>query len=137
MLTAARLDADGDEIPPNEEEELERQRTSYRVRAQQRARQHLTPNQVDSARSLARLDGPRDMHGSVIDSTRTVPDVRRQQPLLANYTPAGAEVKDPYVNPLPMPLESMVMTADSIDSPGEEDIFIDIVFPKNACIAGR
>jgi hypothetical protein len=74
------------------------------------------------------------MHGSVIDSTRTVPDVRRQQPSAPVYIPVSVEVKDLYVNPLPMPLESMVMTTDI---QREEDVFIDIVFPKNACITGR
>ncbi|PFH54722.1 hypothetical protein AMATHDRAFT_264 [Amanita thiersii Skay4041] len=122
-LPTARLDADGDEIPMDEEEELERMRTEYRLRAQDRIRQlteitqaprfysevMLTDSPVDDtispSRSFLQFRSNHDFrssYGSVGDSIACIGD--RVGKMQASNKPV-----QPYrPNPLPMPLGAMV-----------------------------
>ncbi|KDR85263.1 hypothetical protein GALMADRAFT_234020 [Galerina marginata CBS 339.88] len=129
----ARLDPDGDEISSNEEEELERSRTEYRLRALHRARQ-IAAAQNNDMRSeypyggLYRdYNGQRTLYGSVLDSTMTVQGRRHFSNLdEGNSIPL-------HVDPLPMPLVSMVTTPEC----PPDDIYVEIDVPKLACLAGR
>lgn len=129
----ARLDPDGNEIPPSEEEELERSRTEYRIRALHRAREHA--NRSDETNEhLSRMYQPngiqRVAYGSVMDATLNVQDRRHHQ-----SDPAHRDDQVPfYVDPLPMPLSSMVMKPEKTE---QSEPFVDIVVPKHACLAGR
>ncbi|PPQ98919.1 hypothetical protein CVT24_003550 [Panaeolus cyanescens] len=123
----ARLDSDGIEIPQNEEEELERSRTEYRLRALQRARE-------DGARSMyadalgGHYHAP---YGSVMDAALNIqgPSGRSS----SHTTQDEYRPRCPfYVDPLPMPLASMEMKPEKVD-----DLYVDIVLSKKACFAGR
>ncbi|KAF8912924.1 hypothetical protein CPB84DRAFT_1759882 [Gymnopilus junonius] len=121
----ARLDPDGNEIPENEEEELERSRTQYRLRALQQTRQ--------SGRASGGLfqdfSRQRSMYGSVLDATLHVQEERqRSVPAHSNDSTRL------YVDPLPIPLAAMVLDPET---PQQNDIGVDVVIPHYACIAGR
>ncbi|KAF8167838.1 hypothetical protein B0H34DRAFT_683273 [Crassisporium funariophilum] len=135
----ARLDADGNEIPPNEEEELERSRTEYRVRALQRSRE-LTAT-THPSRMPPYVQGPsghhppRNTYGSVMDSTLNVQYLRQPASLPQPQPQHQHQTFTPlYVDPLPMPLASMVMTPKKME---QEDLYVDIFVPGYACLAGR
>ena len=129
----ARLDPDGNEIPPSEEEELERSRTEYRIRALHRAREHASRSD-DSNEHRSRIyqyNGvQRVAYGSVMDATLNIQDRRRQQ----SEFPHRDEQVPFYVDPLPMPLSSMVMKPEMIE---QNEHCVDIIVPRHACLAGR
>ncbi|KIM47944.1 hypothetical protein M413DRAFT_22519 [Hebeloma cylindrosporum] len=122
----ARLDPDGNEIPADEEEELERSRTEYRIRALERARQYIGTTQ--SGGRIA--NNQRTHYGSVMDSTLNVPDVRQPGSSFPQFNAPRL-----YVDPLPMPLASMIMSQGIIKQ--EDDYARDIIVPTHACLAGR
>jgi len=134
-IRIARLDADGNEISVDEEDVLERSRTEYRLRAlQQRVRQSNASSQLNIARSSNVPDmisrdhnGSRRMYGSVIDSTLNVPHAPQ------HIAQSSQDEMSPfYVDPLPMPLSSMIPVPRK-----PEDIYVDIFVPKHTCLAGR
>lgn len=115
----ARLDLDGNEIPSEEEEEVERIRTEDRIRASQRA-------QVFS--SLAHL----------VDLTTPPPAPPQRQltiyqtikpPVVLRHDPSLSYPAD-FVNPLPMPLSEMV---DSGKNPKPKAKLL----PRHVVLAGR
>ncbi|CAA7259994.1 unnamed protein product [Cyclocybe aegerita] len=120
----ARLDADGNEIPYSEEEELERSRTEYRLRALRRARQQHAPSGVSN--------GVRTTHGSVMDSALNIPTVRRESSTSFPSHLSSSDSRSFHVDPLPMPLSSMV----TIDKP-KDVCHPDVIVPIHACLAGR
>ena len=130
---SARLDPDGNEIPPSEEEELERSRTEYRIRALHRAREHASRSD-DSNEHHSRMYQPngvqRVAYGSVMDATLNIQDRRRQQPEFAHRD----DQVPFYVDPLPMPLSSMVMKPELTE---QNEPCVDIIVPRDACLAGR
>ncbi|KAJ3506090.1 hypothetical protein NLJ89_g7064 [Agrocybe chaxingu] len=115
----ARLDADGNEISYSEEEELERSRTEYRLRALRRARQQHAPSGVS-------------IHGSVMDSALNIPTVRRESSTTFPSHHSSSDSRSFYVDPLPMPLSSMV----TINKPTDV-CHPDVIVPIHACLAGR
>jgi len=131
MPFSARLDLDGNEIPADEEEELERSRTEYRIRALERARQNIATTQ-SGGRTANNRTAQRTHYGSVMDSTLNIPDARR--PGSSSYFPQsnGSQL---YVDPLPMPLASMIMSQETLKQ--EDHNTRDIIVPTHACLAGR
>ncbi|KAF9535750.1 hypothetical protein CPB83DRAFT_901432 [Crepidotus variabilis] len=114
----ARLDPDGNEIPWEDEEALERMRPEYRLRAQQRARQD--PDSHASIRS------GRPFYGSITDSQLSVPNAPgRNRYSSAADTPL-------FVDPLPMPLSEMTQKEDF-----QDEFYPDVFIPVHACLAGR
>lgn len=97
----ARLDLDGDEIPQEEDDELERARTEYRMRALQRARTMGTPQSASLPESARRVG-----YGSIVDAEMNVRSTRGQkhQEEEPDYTPYTSN----WISPLPMPLDEMV-----------------------------
>jgi len=132
MATLVRLDPDGNEIPADEEEELERSRTEYRVRALERARQNIATQSSELPRSTNDQPLQRTHHGSVLDSTLNVPDARQS----GGPSPSPHTNHPPrlYVDPLPMPLASMIIPQRTRK---QEDDCADIIVPMHACLAGR
>ncbi|KAF8060997.1 hypothetical protein FPV67DRAFT_1673823 [Lyophyllum atratum] len=148
----ARLDADGNEIPSDEEEELERIRAEYRIQAQSRSRgpistrdggdrsgfhplqatttsTSLSPdeeNTITESIPRVRLNArdQRPFYGSVMDSVITVDCLRREESLPSYATPFCA-------NPLPMPIQEMVW------SPPKRKASRVVTIPKHASFAGR
>jgi hypothetical protein len=122
--TLARLDADGNEIPWDEEEELERSRTEYRLRVLQRG------HEDSNGPEILRHDG-RTFHGSVLDSMLSVPATR---PRTDQWRPATTDIQSRpfWVDPLPMPLSSMIMKEEH-----QDDCHPDVIVPRHACLAGR
>ncbi|KAF8807662.1 hypothetical protein BYT27DRAFT_7189745 [Phlegmacium glaucopus] len=129
----ARLDPDGNEIPPSEEEELERSRTEYRIRALHRAREHASRSD-EANEHLSRMYQPngiqRVAYGSVMDATLNIQDRRHRQSDIAHRD----DQVPFYVDPLPMPLSSMVIKPEKTE---QNELFVDIIVPKHACLAGR
>ncbi|GLB36543.1 hypothetical protein LshimejAT787_0308310 [Lyophyllum shimeji] len=151
----ARLDPDGNEIPSDEEEELERVRTEYRVWAQSRPRapvftrdrvaSHPGFHSLQAATTSTSLSpdedtGPPDgvprvrlsardhqpHYGSVMDSVITVDSVRKEQTL------PGPPFLAPFPpNPLPMPVEEMVWSPPKRKTPRV------VTIPRHASLAGR
>ncbi len=80
--------------------------------------------------------------GSVLDSMISVPVVPsrgqqqqhyHQQQRAGSWTPPSMDQNYPfYIDPLPMPLSSM-MKADARD----DGCYPDVIVPKHACLAGR
>jgi len=150
LFKTARLDLDGNEIPWDEEEELERSRTEYRVQALQRVRQdpnnshHSSNGPSETNRRNGRMMFP----GSVLDSMISVPVMPsrsqqqqqqhhqqhyHQQQRDGSWTPPSMNQNFPlYIDPLPMPLSSM-MKADARD----DGCYPDVIVPRHACLAGR
>lgn len=129
MAFSARLDPDGNEIPADEEEELERSRTEYRIRALERARQNIATTQ-GGGRSTNNQVSQRTHYGSVMDSTLNVPDARQSGS--SSYFPQF-NASQLYVDPLPMPLTSMIISQVK----QEHDCARDVIVPTHACLAGR
>ncbi|KAF8973802.1 hypothetical protein BDZ97DRAFT_1912260 [Flammula alnicola] len=133
----ARLDADGNEIPPSEEEELERSRTEYRLQALQQARRHTavaaqTGHPELSAGGLYQEhNNQRTMYGSVLDATLTVQEGRRRRSFPVSTSPSSNSMPF-YVNPLPMPLTSMT----TVPEIRKEDIYMDIIVPNTHALQG-
>jgi len=126
MAFSVRLDPDGNEIPADEEEELERSRTEYRIRALERARQNIATTQ-SGGRITNNQVSQRTHYGSVMDSTLNVPDARQSGG--SSYFPQL------YVDPLPMPLTSMIISQGNLKQ--EHDCARDVIVPTHACLAGR
>ena len=124
-----RLDLDGNEIPADEEEELERSRTEYRIRALQQARQNIATQSGGLPRSTNDQPPQRTHYGSVLDSTLNVPDARQSGS--SSPLPHAPRL---YVDPLPMPLASMIIPQETRK---QEAGRADIVIPTHACLAGR
>lgn len=137
----ARLDLDGDEIPYDEEEALERSRTEYRIRALYQAQASRSDTIPELARNSNDFPSYSDYtsrdtrryHGSVIDGVLNVPNDGYQ------FIPADTWSPDPQpsrrsvrVNPLPMPLSEMVQMPPK----SHEDRYI-ISVPRHASLAGR
>lgn len=122
----ARLDPDGNEIPSDEEEELERSRTEYRIRALYQARmsaQAASGSGTRSTHSQASYDGV---------TARTYNRNFRVAPV-SYRTPEFSREATPFlVDPLPMSLSEMIPSSKS----GETDDHI-IIVPKHASLAGR
>ncbi|KAJ2933611.1 hypothetical protein H1R20_g3520, partial [Candolleomyces eurysporus] len=105
----ARLDPDGNEIPSDEEEELERYRTEYRVRATN-GRSHGASSAPSYGLPPAELTRA-PVYGSVMDSVASVRDPyqrssRRQHESSMIRTKEAAA--DHLYNPLPTPLKEMM-----------------------------
>jgi hypothetical protein len=130
-FSSARLDPDGNEIPADEEEELERSRTEYRIRALERARQNIATTQ-SGGRITNNQVSQRTHYGSVMDSTLNVPDVRQSGS--SSYFPQF-NASQLYVDPLPMPLASMIISQGNLKQ--EHDCARDVIVPTHACLAGR
>ena len=143
-ISSARLDPDGNEIPSDEEEELERVRTERRLRAQSRAR---GPAENASARPALLYPAP-----TVIlleDEAELQPDNSRVQPgerglIHRNVGDLVESVSSPvsqdsesslitlfHADPLPMPLEKMIW------SPSQPKHLHVAWIPKHASLAGR
>lgn len=119
--SVARLDPDGNEIPSDEEEELERQRTADRLRNHNRsdaARRVLMPMSRSSFTVDDDIDyvprvrlHPRDLeyeHPGLRDNTPGVRERRgRENSEACAPQFYGSDVPF-FVDPLPMPLEDMV-----------------------------
>ncbi|EAU92976.1 hypothetical protein CC1G_03763 [Coprinopsis cinerea okayama7 len=125
----ARLDPDGNEIPSEEEEELERHRTEYRIRAstlQARAANlaRTTPMQQSS------------MRGTVWDSVAQVTDAdipsRHSRSKRSSANDANGHGGPFVVNPLPMSLDDMVPTKKT-----DKDDQLVIIVSRHASFAGR
>ena len=146
---AVRLDADGNEVPPDEEREIERARTEFRMRALGHARR-AGPGGAGAAGAGGAPNGPRmwvSQHRLLFpenDAPRAVQptrgteappddsaDVDMEMQIAA--TPA-AMVRPLYVDPLPMPLAAMVADAQRPASPATRKA---IAVPPHACLAGR
>ena len=138
LSPTARLDPDGNEIPSDEEEELERYRTEYRLRATT-TRSHAAssaPSYGLPPADLARA--PVYGHGSVMDSVASVRDPyhhrsSRRQQYQSSVMPRNKEVAvDHLCSPLPTPLKEM-MDPD-VRSHKNESL---MVVPPMASFAGR
>lgn len=132
FISTARLDADGNEISSDEEEELERSRTAYRIQALQRSRQNLPGDNADNpllGGMHQNYSGQRNVYGSVLDSTMRIQDENRE-----THDFLGSDLSPLYIDPLPMPLASMTSAVDKLKN---EDIHPDILVPKHAYLAGR
>lgn len=157
---AARLDPDGNEIPSDEEEELERVRAEYRIQAQSRPRAprvvpmggvdarpavlhalhapttsaSLMPDDDDvSPDGVPRVRlGPRDV-GAVHGSVMdSVMTVDSLRRGMSSASLFDSVPARPFcANPLPMPLEEMVWTAPKT----KHSRLVRI--PKYASLAGR
>lgn len=115
------MDADGNEISAEEEEELERHRAEYRLQAAQ-ARANMG--------YFGRLRPP--MHGTVLDSVNQINDhviPRRSRAVAADKT---IDYPPFVVDPLPMPLDKMVSTPTR-----HQDEKVVIFVPMHASFAGR
>lgn len=121
--TLARLDPDGDEIPWDEEQGLERSRTDYRMRVLQRSREDSN----DPA--ILRHDG-RTFHGSVLDSMLSVPATRPRTDQWRSPT-SNTSSRPFCVDPLPMPLSSMITKEH------QNDYHPDVIVPRHESLAGR
>jgi len=123
---AARLDPDGNEIPSDEEEELERSRTEYRIRALYQARmsaQAAGGSGTRSTHSQASYDG---VTASTYNRNFRVSPVSYRTPEFSR------EATSFLVDPLPMSLSEMI----PLSTGGEADDHI-IIVPKHASLAGR
>lgn len=118
----ARLDPDGNEIPWDEEEELERSRTEYRLRVLQ---------STHEGSNILRHDG-RTIHGSVLDSMLSIPATRPRTDQWRSETTTDTQSRPFWVDPLPMPLSSMIMKEEN-----QDDCHPDVMVPRHACLAGR
>ncbi|KAF9056440.1 hypothetical protein BJ165DRAFT_1522347 [Panaeolus papilionaceus] len=126
----ARLDSDGLEIPQNEEDELERTRTEYRMRALQHAREErTTATYVDTPGGGYRAPV---IYGSVMDAALRVQNTRQRQPSTYEKQDDCHPHVPFYVDPLPMPLASMEINPARVDN-----LYVDIVVPRRAIFAGR
>lgn len=103
----ARLDPDGNEIPW--EEELERMRRETRLPA---------VRQDPDTRERGHVD---ENVGDLLGGSS-----------LSCRTPSPVAEAPKYINPLPMPLSSMIMKEDLQDE-GHPDVIV----PTYACLAGR
>ncbi len=144
---AVRLDADGNEVPPDEEREIERVRTEHRIRAPGHARRGA-PGGGAGAGGAAQA--PASMRGSLhqffgpsYEASRTAQPARRAEALPDDGADVDVEmqavaatvvVRPLYVDPLPMPLAAMVADAQRPASPATRKA---IVVPPHACLAGR
>ncbi|KAF9454970.1 hypothetical protein P691DRAFT_654626 [Macrolepiota fuliginosa MF-IS2] len=113
----ARLDLDGNEIPSDEEEEVERIRTESRMRASQRTQTLITS--ISLPGNMTPTPPPRELN---IYQNIKPPVVLRHDPSLSY--PAD------FVNPLPMPLSEMV---DSGEKPKRQATLL----PRHIIVAGR
>ncbi|KAF9478736.1 hypothetical protein BDN70DRAFT_994015 [Pholiota conissans] len=120
----ARLDADGDEISADEEDELERARTEYRIRAQHHA-EHMID--VSLALPAPSLHFTYDERNGRHPSGSILLGVENAQHY--NYDSRSLDI-----DPLPMPLTSMVV-GDAMST--LDELPPDIVVPWIACLAGR
>ncbi|KAF7306495.1 hypothetical protein MIND_00440800 [Mycena indigotica] len=137
----ARLDQDGNAIPSDEEEELERERAEYRVRAMQQTREanpdawslatrptvsHDEDGQLSRVPRVHLNAGPgvvlppRTGYGSVLDSVLAVDNRRSRASRVRNIptdVPYGSA--EPFVvNPLPMPLPLNKGKGKAVNGPG-------------------
>jgi hypothetical protein len=157
----ARLDPDGNEIPTDEEEEIERTRSQFRVRALHNARSssHIQPD-VTTLMPVTRtsiLHEPGDEEVARVrinaqDSTRYTPSVadrsRRPGGVSSGHRPTNSTAETvvlhsphlfgsslPFlVDPLPMPLDDMISckSQSSNTDRGKE-----VIVFKQAIWAGR
>lgn len=139
----ARLDPDGNEIPSDEEEELERVRAELRVNAQYPSRGPLhsnitVPHEYESTlradnlpRSGLDLVDP-DLSWSSGNTPDLVPTVasRIEPPV---HQPVS-QLSPFCVNPLPMPVESMVMCSKKVQ---RDNCLRTIIVARHASLAGR
>ncbi|KAG5654296.1 hypothetical protein H0H81_005145 [Sphagnurus paluster] len=148
----ARLDPDGNEIPSDEEEELERMRAEYRVAAQSRPRATNTA-EAPSHSGFHNLQATTTSTSLTLDEgislSQHVPRVRlnardpraffgirSNTPLLPEIRKADREEPLPpvtpvFCNPLPMPIEEMEW------SPPKRKPQRTVILPKHASFAGR
>ena len=68
-----------------------------------------------------------------MDSTLNVPDAR--QPGSSSYFSQFNAAPQLYVDPLPMPLTSMIISQGILKQ--EDDCARDVIVPTHACLAGR
>jgi hypothetical protein len=123
--TLARLDPDGNEISWDEEEELERSRTEYRLRVLQ------STHEGSNGPEILRHDG-RTFHGSVLDSMLSVPATLPRTDQWRSATTTDTQIRPFWVDPLPMPLSSMIRKEEN-----QDDCHPDVIVPRHACLAGR
>ncbi|KAF9569828.1 hypothetical protein CPC08DRAFT_701697, partial [Agrocybe pediades] len=121
----ARLDADGNAISVDEEEVIERARTEQRLRALERAR--VSSEAPSQRRDTRTYENSGRMHRIFLDSTLDVPHAL----LHTFHTDVEEDITRLYVDPLPMPLASMITLPQKPD-----DIYVDIVVPKHTYLAG-
>lgn len=114
----ARLDLDGNEIPSDEEEEVERVRTESRIRASQRS--HNFAPVVQTA-NMTTLSAPPPRQLTIYQNIKP-PVVLRHEPSLSY--PAD------FVNPLPMPLSEMVDQGKNAQRKAT-------LLPRHTIVAGR
>ncbi|KAF6766461.1 hypothetical protein DFP72DRAFT_866545 [Ephemerocybe angulata] len=138
----SRLDSDGNEIPSEEEDELERYRTEYRIRATTRRGLGSTMNPNGSPASTEPL-GPRhpmSLYGSVMDSVATVNNdsvraSRRRRTREVSTDDNNGDHRTTSWSPLPLPLESMVPSKGGRHA-GEDEECLILMGPA-ASFAGR
>lgn len=132
---------DGNEIPWDEEEELERSRAEYRVQTLHRVRQDPNNSSIignNGSPEMIRHNGRVVFPGSVLDSVVSVPlaparSHQQQLQHVESWAPPSTDQVCPfYVDPLPMPLTSMI----KLDAP-DDGCYPDVIVPKHACLAGR
>ena len=110
---------------------MERSRTEYRIRALHRAREHASRSDDSIEHRIYQPNGvQRVAYGSVMDATLNIQD-RRHRP--SSFVHRDDQVPF-YVDPLPMPLSSMVMKPEKSE---QNEPCADIIVPRNACLAGR
>ena len=109
---------------------MERSRTEYRIRALHRAREHANRSDDSIEHRIYQPNGvQRVAYGSVMDATLNIQDRRHQ-----SYFAHRDDQVPFYVDPLPMPLSSMVMKPEKSE---QNEPCADIIVPRDACLAGR
>ncbi|KJA29347.1 hypothetical protein HYPSUDRAFT_196718 [Hypholoma sublateritium FD-334 SS-4] len=132
---AARLDADGNEVPPDEEREIERARTEHRMRS---AHPRRMPGGVVGAGAAMSYPGMRQYFGRAPDTLRAVQPLVDAEPSYDDgAAEAGVVALPMYVDPLPMPLATMVADAQRPVDGGGADARKAVAVPPHACLAGR
>ncbi|KAG5646073.1 hypothetical protein DXG03_004496 [Asterophora parasitica] len=139
----ARLDADGNEIPSDEEEEFERVRAEYRVQALTRPHSHDRTLEAQSHPGFHSLQAA-TTSASLSPDEGSIPRVRlnvREPRPVAKKTVTSIKTKRNlettdvssfvFCHPLPMPLEEMVWSPPTRKAPSV------VMAPKHASLAGR
>ncbi|KAF5377256.1 hypothetical protein D9615_006366 [Tricholomella constricta] len=146
----ARLDADGNEIPSDEEEELERIRAEYRIQAQTRPRTYYHTTEAQSHPGFHSLQAATTSTSLIPDESASIlgsiPRVRLnvrdsrlsyesvKQPVAAVDVITRKETSyssSVFCNPLPMPIEEMVWSPPKRKPPRV------VTVPGHASLAGR
>lgn len=128
---AARLDPDGNEVPPDEEREIERARTEHRMRSAHPRRLPVMTS-YGGVRGLHQFFGP-----AAPDASRAAQPVADTEPEYDDAAAAVVAALPMYVDPLPMPLAAMVADAQRPAGGGGDDARKAVAVPPHACLAGR